>query len=1814
MGKNRVFAPDLRPRYRSAHFFPVKAASALVWLLAAFTALSVFAGSALALPAGTVITNTARATYFVNGVETEKFSNTNTIVMVAARTASSIRFLHYAPNTAQSEPVMVRVTFGGSVNAGGPFSALAPPMPAGKTEAIDLSNPIPLCADNPCICHAGEPLFIMVSDQDQNTDPDTAQTVIVTVVSNGDTEVLSLTETGPDTGIFAGYIQSVSTAFSTPGNGFLTVKTDSVITATYNDPVDGSDTASAASLVDPYGAVFDSATGQPVDGATVTLMNADTGHEAAVYGDDGVSTFPATVVSGGSVRDSSGRAYDFPSGGYRYPFVPPGRYSLIVTPPEGYTAPSVVSAENLQKLSGAPFAIVNGSRGEVFTVSPGPALRLDLPVDPKSGGIFLTKTASEDTASVGDFLSFTLSLSNGGKAALGSAVLSDRLPLGFRYKKGSLKIDGKKAADPGVSKDGRTLYVPLPDLASGAATEIFYVVEVSAGARPGMAYNAAVATGKNAASNKAVAGVLVKDAFFRDAAFIVGRVAKDSCGKDGEARGEGVSGVRVFLEDGSFSVTDKLGLFHFEGVKPGVHVVQMDLASLPKDLEPVPCKGDTSLAGRSFSRFADLARGSLWRADFNLAKKPEPQGEVGVILSGKRGNDSTGWAVCITGRAAHVKNLSVMAVLPEGAQYIPKEGMEEPTVTGNILTWRLGAYSGDWTRSITFLAKLPSPDGSMEVKTLAVFDPPGDAKKVSLPVALSLEKPGDSLTNRASAGVKQPPAVSSEETGGSGESAEQSLDPAWLAGAEPGFEFVLPREGYLPPIPSMKAAIKHGPAEKIELFVNGAPVDRANFEGTFKNQDQTVFLSSWGGVPLIEGDNVLDAVTYDEAGAETGRISRVIHYSSPPVSARFLPEKSVLSADGRNPVVLAFALADKDGYPARLGVVGTFSVDEPYAAWEDAKAADQDPLARTDEKRAVYTVGEGGVALIKIAETSRPGEAVVRFPFSTGEVEARAWILPESREWILVGLAEGTAGWSAVSGNVENLSDSYAKEDFYSDGRLAFFAKGRVKGSWLLTLAYDSGRDGEDDAQAALFGQVDPDEYYTVYGDASVSGQAAPSREKLFIRIERDRFYFLYGDFDTGLSVTELSRYSRKATGAQVRYAGERLEVSAFATRTGQNYAKDEIPGDGTSGLYHLSQTGIVEHSETVSIEVRDRLRSEKTVSTARLSRDSDYTIDYDTGAIWFKEPVNSRDEGMNPVYIVVEYETTGTQRDFSYGGRAAVKGLGGRVEAGVTAVHESSGNLEGDLGGLDLTVAIGRKTTLKAETAATRKDEGEGEASGAASLLEISHKGERLTAEVYAREHGVDFGLGQQSVSEASTRKIGADARYRAGQALDLEGLAYRQTNLETDAVRDVAEAKARYSLGSGAISAGYRLARDEMSDGSETTVQQALLGASANLWADRLRLRLDHEQNMTGESGNADFPTRTILGVDYRLFRSATLFAEQELSTTDDDDTQRTRMGVKSTPWTGGKVETALENRYRESGAMLFAILGLGQSVSPLPGVKLDFSFEQGSTMSGGGAAATAQPASFPSSASTDQEDFTAFSAGAAKSSKLWSTTSRIEYRTSDSEDKWGVSLGFYGEPVEGAGFSAGLKYFDTDRADGNGNSSADLRFGFVWRPEGAKLIILDRLDLIWEDEAGSGQSTENHRIVNNANFNFLLGPKTQMDVKYGAKYVLAGFSGDRYSGFTDFIGISARYDITEKWDVGFSGGILHGWNAGLYEYTIGPSVGTTLMDNVWVSVGYNFAGFEDEDFSSAGFTAQGPYIQCRIKFDQQTAKELVKLFSEF
>ena len=257
--------------------------------------LLIFTATAHAVPPGTVIDNTAQALFRANGIDTTISSNSVSITTTWMRTPSQIELLQYAPSVGGAEQVLVPTTdYSPDGTTGGAPQTIAAVYPAGSTTPIDLSSAVPLV---PVVYyHQGEPVFIRVVDMDQNIDPAVAETIWVqlTTPDLGDIELLLLTETEPDSGIFAGYMQSSGFGPVQAYNGLLDVTEGARISAQYIDAADSNDSVAASILVDPYGLVFDSSTGQPVGNATVTLVNAATGQPAVVYGDDGVSTFPST--------------------------------------------------------------------------------------------------------------------------------------------------------------------------------------------------------------------------------------------------------------------------------------------------------------------------------------------------------------------------------------------------------------------------------------------------------------------------------------------------------------------------------------------------------------------------------------------------------------------------------------------------------------------------------------------------------------------------------------------------------------------------------------------------------------------------------------------------------------------------------------------------------------------------------------------------------------------------------------------------------------------------------------------------------------------------------------------------------------------------------------------------------------------------------------------------------------------------------------------------------------------------------------------------------------------------------------------------------------------------------------------------------------------------------------------------------------------------------------------------------------------------------------------------------------------------------
>jgi hypothetical protein len=99
---------------------------------------------------------------------------------------------------------------------------------------------------------ANSSVCVRVTDINRDTNAATAQTIIATVTSSGgDSEIVTLTETGTNTGIFTACLTTSTNASVIPNNGTLTAPVGSILTVNYTDDTDPSDSTSATATIQP---------------------------------------------------------------------------------------------------------------------------------------------------------------------------------------------------------------------------------------------------------------------------------------------------------------------------------------------------------------------------------------------------------------------------------------------------------------------------------------------------------------------------------------------------------------------------------------------------------------------------------------------------------------------------------------------------------------------------------------------------------------------------------------------------------------------------------------------------------------------------------------------------------------------------------------------------------------------------------------------------------------------------------------------------------------------------------------------------------------------------------------------------------------------------------------------------------------------------------------------------------------------------------------------------------------------------------------------------------------------------------------------------------------------------------------------------------------------------------------------------------------------------------------------------------------------------------------------------------------------------
>ncbi len=1672
----------------------------LMWVrcLVVTALLSFFGQNVNAATLGQTVTNVASVSFDGTGERVTVLTNPAEFVIEAARTPSTIQFYRYSPNA----PDAVNIALNGAdYSPSGQTNGLFVPMPAPERtqgQPLDISAPVPLVPASSYF--SGELMFVKVEDLGHNGDPNIVESVIITITTdNGDSIVMRLYESGNDTGEFWGWLPS--SRDTTPINDtVLSVASGATITATYIDSFDATEVSIDTALIDPYGRVFNAITGELVDNARVTLINALTGQPANVYGIDGVSEYPNEVLSGQDVTDASGLVYDLRPGEFRFPIVPAGYYELRIEPPEGLNFASSLEASAFNGLTNGPFIIENnGSYGRSFNIGATGPLSFDVPLDPHSDFI-LNKSSRIRFADIGDFVPYTVSVENRGAAGT-NVTLIDTLPKGFKYVAGSSKVtrpgtDQQALADPTISDDGQSLTFRPGILLIGERLELNYVLQIGAGAIKGENVNSVVAVDGNGRniSNIARASVTMREDLIRSTSTLLGRVAEQACDGDEDwARalydGKGVEGVRLYMETGAYAITDQDGLYNFQGLKTGTHVVQIDEATLPQGYEIMVCEENSRYAGSAISKFVEIQGGGVWRANFYL----------------RRNGDQ-------------VK-------------------ADEETMFNDQLEYK--KYNNDWLGT-------------------------------------------------------------------------QSPDIAW----------VYPNPERTPSMPSTNIGIKHKPGQKVELKLNGHNVPQVNFESMDSDAARTVMMSRWRGVDLLDGKNRFIAIIKDKNGKTVKTLKRDIYYVKTIARAYALPDQSVLVADGRTNPVLAVRLEDNSGRPVHAGRIANIEIKAPYHLANRSRLEGSEELVSPLAARAGISVGAGGIARIKLEPTLQSGKVTLAVTLDSGrELELFMHLEPEKRDWILVGLAEGSVAYNNLTNEARAVLAGEI-DDLQGDGRIAFFAKGLIKGNWMLSLAVDTDkRRGTRDGDFGF--EIDPNAYYTLYGDRSYNEYEAVSRYPVYIKLEKRTFYAMFGDFATNITEGKLTRYNRHLSGIKSEFLGESFQAIAYAAETNQGFAKDEIAAQGTSGPYWLTNVPVLANSESIIIETRDRVRPDIILESRRLIRHVDYILDNLTGEIIFRLPVDATDSGFNPNVIVVDYETSrDAERNLSFGGRVQKQFLDGKVQIGSTFVHEGGdGNQAGgksDMIGGEIIAELRPGTELRAEYAFSRTKQENGNYRGASAYLaEIVHTSEKLTADIYVRSEEAGYGLRQRSTTTSGIRRYGGNISYRFSEFEDektgrrgsrnFTGAIYREENLGTGDRRTASEVNIRQDGERVSAGLGIRAVRDDLNNGIRRESVLAIISARYAIPKHGVSFQISHEQALGGKNSIDDYPTRTRLSVEKQITAKARVRISHDILDGENIKGNNTALGITFTPWSGTEITAGSDMITSDSGRRIGATIGLDQQFQ----INKNWSASAGITHRRvfGDDSLIDQIA--PDAATSPFEQNSSYLAaylGLGYRTDKTSVSARIEGRNGRAEESYIASLAAAREMSEKLSFAGAARLnYRTGDFGANESLRLDARFGTAWRPRGEGLIFLNRFDLVYDDSLADIKTT---KLVNNLTANTMLNDHWQLAAHYGIKYTRSDIGGDEYKGFSHLAGFETRFDITERIDLGLQAQALYSGGQTLYAY--GPSIGVSPVDNVWVSLGYNFSGFKDTDFAAAEYSRQGVYLKFRFKFDQNTARGLLDLLS--
>ena len=1174
----------------------------------------------------------------------------------------------------------------------------------------------------------------------------------------------------------------------------------------------------AVTFVDPYGVVFDSASDNPVEGAVVTIY----------YDNDpgpGRTWIPAVVgthIAPGDVNPVTTAADGF----YSYNCIA-GDFRIDIAA-GGYKYPS--------DKAGFPAgrAIVTGSKGETFTIG-AVIIEMDHPADPSASLLRIEKDANKKEVSIGDIVTYTVTLENISSGDVTNIYLEDKIPAGFKYISGKCILDNQRIADP---TGGRPLSFNIGTVASGETRTLKYQLVVGSGVTFGDYRNRAFAKYSDGTviSNTAVEKVeVVPDPLF-DLGTVIGKVFHDrnENGIQDRPRNIGrqviveepIPNVVIVTEEGTVITTDKDGKYHLAGIIPGRHLLRLDERTLP----------DGAYLTTDKVVIVDVTPGILRKVNFGVRLPDDGDAQKAPFkITRDRGTPEP--------------RLNVSLFNDE---LIVKDGRLEERAEFRIFTnyhlfiknWKLEILNKDTRQLVTEFG--------------------GPASDIFKPIYLDLIR-HKSLRIKADRDYVYRLTV----TGAGGKEDVTKEREFRVQSSE--FE--------------VKGKEK---TEKEKAEEYGAWMER---ESGINNLEKQTIGVKGETIQLSAISRQLSAIKIVKAGKVQAEI--------PVIESQGLRAKDLLKSSA-----FAEAAADKQGRMEVIFPRGEYEIRARRSEDGGTEVRGQRPEVGGQTAEVGGQRSEDGGRMSEVGgQRSEDGGQRTDDGRPAGSETYSKHIKVGDDYLFFVAMGDAKIGHTFNRGNIEPVEhDDKFKEGFWSEGKLAYYLKGKIKGKYLITSSFDSERKKKE-----LFKNLDPDKYYPVYGDeSSINYNATDTQGMLYLLIEWDKSSAIWGNYNTAFTDTEFAQFSRSLYGGKVhletvaatRFGEPNAKLVLFKASAQQKAAHNEFTGTGGS-LYYLKHKDVIEGSDKVRIEVRDKITG-LVLAKDEMQEGADYEIDYSNGRITFWRPISQISESNsiisthlldgNPVYVVAdyEYEVMDEYDQGTVGGRVQ-KSITDYVSVGGTYVKEEQAENDYELKGTDATIHLGKDIQITAEYA-----ESESEATGSF----ISTDGGLSFTELPTDQHAQGKAYGVKGDAHLFGDKLGLSAYYKKIE----KGFSTSGTSSQQG--KELTGFGATYDpTGKTSLTVSHDI-QELLADGNPQTRLQ--VGATRtettsaqithDMATDKLKLTAEmRHQKVTERKEEFDSETNTeedVLAVkaDYKLTDNIDVFLEQQATLKGEDNNQTT------------------------------------------------------------------------------------------------------------------------------------------------------------------------------------------------------------------------------------------------------------------------------------------------------------------------------------